>query len=151
MGEDGVITGRLVTAFDPEAKEPWYLLSGLEDAPVNQIVTIYRRRWWIETTFRDKKKRYWGLGLAGVVLKDHQRYERLFYIVALAFIFLTAHGAAAEAEGFDRGCKANTRKIRTLNLLRIGHIFIRQYGPQLERAVCTLRRLAMRVFAPNWG
>lgn len=151
LGEDEAIHGRLVTAFDKKAKEPWYLITDLEDATPNQIVNIYRRRWWIETTFRDKKNRHWGLGLAKVELTKHERYERLFYIVALAFIFLVAHGAAAEAQGFDKGCKANTRKIRTLNLLRIGHIFIRQRGAQLGFAIEALTNLVTQKTAPNWG
>jgi len=85
------------------------------------------------------------------VLKNYHRYERLFYIVALAFIFLVAHGAAAEAKGFDKGCKANTRKVRVLNLLRLGHIFIRKCGAQFRYALLVLRRLATLDRAPNWG
>ncbi len=151
LGEDEAIKGRLVTAFEPDAKEPWYLITDLEDAAVEEVVSIYRRRWWIETTFRDSKNRDWGLGLGNVALKDHARYERLFYIVALAFIFLSAHGAAAEEEGFDKGCKANTRKVRVLNLLRLGYIFIRQCGAKFEYALLALRRLATLNHAPNWG
>jgi len=151
LGEDEAIEGRLVTAFDPDAKEPWYLITDLKDAPVKELVSIYRRRWWIETTFRDNKNREWGLGLGNVILKDYHRYERLFYIVALAFIFLVAHGAAAEAKGFDKGCKANTRKVRVLNLLRLGHIFIRKCGAQFRYALLVLRRLATLDCAPNWG
>ena len=151
LGEDEAIKGRLVTAFEPDAKEPWYLITDLEDAAVEEVVSIYRRRWWIETTFRDSKNRDWGLGLGNVALKDHARYERLFYIVALAFIFISAHGAAAEEEGFDKGCKANTRKVRVLNLLRLGYIFIRQCGAKFEYALLALRRLATLNHAPNWG
>jgi hypothetical protein len=151
LGEDQAIRGRLVTAFDPDAKEPWYLITDLEDASKQELVSIYRRRWWIETTFRDNKNRDWGLGLASVFLKDYQRYERLFYIVALAFIFLSAHGAAAEAQGFDKGCKANTSKRRVLNLLRLGHIFIRKQGAQLQYAIEELARLTLLARAPNWG
>lgn len=151
LGEEQRIVGRLVTAYDPGAKEPWYLITDLDDASVQEIVSIYRRRWWIETTFRDKKNRGWGLGLNNVKLKDHRRYENLFCIVALAFIFLSAHGAAAEEEGFDKGCKANTRKIRVLSLLRIGHLFIKNKGAQLQRALQALRRCAAKQCAPNWG
>jgi hypothetical protein len=114
-------------------------------------VNIYRSRWWIENTFRDKKNRDWGLGMGKVKLKDFRRYERLFCIVALAFIFLSAHGAKAEEEGFDKGCKANTRKVRVLNLLRLGHIFIRRRGSQFREALRALRHLATLDYAPNWG
>ena len=50
LGEDERIHARLVTAFDPKAKEPWYLVTDLEEACIHEIVSIYRRRWWIETT-----------------------------------------------------------------------------------------------------
>ena len=68
----------------------------MHDLTAAEVVSIYRRRWWIETLFGDKKNRDWGMGLAAVHLKVYSRYERLFYIVALAFIPLSAHGAAAE-------------------------------------------------------
>ena len=101
--------------------------------------------------FRDKKNRDWGLGLSAVKLKDYRRYERLFYTVALAFIFLSAHGAAAEQEGFDRGLKANTRKIRVINLLRMGYHFIKQRGENLDYALDALRHKVTLQQAPNWG
>lgn len=151
LGEDERIEGRLITAFDPDAKEPWYLITNLDKLSLQDTVNIYRSRWWIENTFRDQKNRDWGLGLAQVKLKDYQRYERLFCIVALAFIFLSAHGAKAEEEGFDKGCKANTRKVRVLNLLRLGHIYIRRCGTQFREAIRALRHLATLDYAPNWG
>jgi len=151
LGEDEAIEGRLVTAYDKKAKEPWYLVTDLQEDEAQEIVTFYRQRWWIETLFRDKKNRNWGLGLACVNLKDYRRYERLFYIVALAFIFLSAHGAAAEAEGFDRGLKANTRKIRVINLLRIGYHFMKQRGEHFDYALEALRQKVTLQEAPNWG
>jgi len=151
MGEDEAISGRLVTAYDKKAKEPWYLVTDLGDAAAGEVVSIYRRRWWIETLFRDKKNRDWGMGLAAVKLKNHERYERLFYIMGLAFILLSAHGAAAEADGFDRKLKANTCKMRVINLLRMGFLYIRHKGACLEYALDLLRNLATLQTAPNWG
>ena len=151
LGEDEDIQGRLVTAHDKKAKEPWYLVTDLDEVAAAEVVNGYRRRWWIETLFRDKKNRDWGLGLATVRLKDYRRYERLFYIVALAFIFLSAHGAAAEAQGFDRGLKANTRKIRVLNLLRTGYHFIKARGEQFDYALEALQQLLTCKEAPNGG
>lgn len=151
IGDDEAIVGRLVTAYDPAAKEPWYLITDMDDVAAPEVVSVYRRRWWIETLFRDKKNRDWGLGLAKVQLKHYQRYERLFYIVAFAFILLSAHGAAAEADGFDKGLKANTRKIRVLNLLRMGYHYIRRKGVVLQYAFSLLRELATQQKAPNWG
>ena len=49
LGEDGAIQGRLVTAYDKKAKEPWYLVTDVDDATANEVVNTCRRRWWIET------------------------------------------------------------------------------------------------------
>lgn len=151
MGTDEAITGRLVTVYDRKAKEPWYLVTDMDDVAAEEVVSIYRRRWWIETLFRDEKNRDWGMSLAAVHLKDYSRYERLFYIVALAFILLSAHGAAAEAEGYDRKLKANTRRTRVINLLRMGFFYIRNKGVRLEYALDALRHLVTLQVAPNWG
>jgi hypothetical protein len=151
IGEDRVIEGVLVTTYDPKAKEPWYLVTDLDDIAAEDVVRIYRQRWWIETTFRDKKNREWGLGLDNVEFNSHERYERLFYIVALAFIFLSAHGAAAERNGFADTLKANTRKTRVLNLLRTGSFYITRHGARLKQAIWALQRLAECKAAPNWG
>ena len=151
VGADEVIEGRVITAYDPKAKEPWYLVTDLDDAEAEEVVSIYRRRWWIETVFRDSKNRDWGMGLDMVNLKDYRRYERLFYIVALAFILLSAHGALAESDGVDKDAKANTRTTRVLNLLRIGVYYIKRRGQQILGAVEALKILATTQAAPNWG
>ena len=126
-------------------------MTDLDELTAQEVVAIYRRRWWIETCFRDKKNRDWGLGLDMVKLKDHRRYERLFYIVALAFILLMAHGAKAELSNFADTLKANTRKTRVLNLMRTGFHYIGRYGPRLEQASDALKLLANEQRAPNWG
>tara|TARA_R110002073_G_C9398239_1_gene574384 strand:- start:7 stop:1104 length:1098 start_codon:yes stop_codon:yes gene_type:complete len=151
IGEDQVIEGMLITTYDPRAKEPWYLVTDLDDLAAEDVVQIYRQRWWIETTFRDGKNRAWGLGLDHVDLKNYERYERLFYIVALAFIFLSAHGAAAEMNGFADTLKANTRKTRVLNLIRTGSLYIIRHGLNLREATRALQKLATFNTAPNWG
>jgi hypothetical protein len=151
VGEGKPIAGRLVSAYDKKAKEPWFLLTDLDDIATTEVVSIYRRRWWIETFFRDKKNLDWGMGLTSVELKDYRRYERLFYIIALAFIFLNAHGAVAESEDFDRDFKANTRKTRVINLLRLGFHYIRHKGVKLESALNALKILMTMQSAPNWG
>ena len=98
-------------------------------------------------------KRFCPLAQTGVCvrLKGYLRYELLFYIVAIAFILLSARGAEAEADGFDKGRKADTCKTRVLNLLRIGYHYIQRKGVALEHAFALLRELAAKSTAPNWG
>jgi len=57
LGEDEAIHGRLVTAYDKKAKEPWYLVTDLDEVATLEVVNMYRRRWWIETLFRFIKQR----------------------------------------------------------------------------------------------
>lgn len=123
---------RLVTVFDRDAKEAWYLVTDLEFEPSAEIVRLYKRRMWIEGMFRDLKNRDWGLGLDQVRLSEPKRHDRHFIVLALAYAFLCAFGAAAETLGIDRMLQANTSRERVLTLARIGNYFI-----QIAR--CTLQ------------
>ncbi len=110
---------RLVSVFERNAKEAWYLLTNMDILP-HQVVQLYQRRMWIEAMFRDLKNRNWGLGLDHVKLTCPKRNDRLFMVLAIAYIFLCALGAAAEKLGIDQALKANTAPERVINLLRIG-------------------------------
>ena len=131
---------RLVSVFDRKAKEPWYLLTNLADAP-HHIVQLYQRRMWIEAMFRDLKNRNWGLGLDHVKLKAEQRNDRLFLILALAYILLCAFGAAAEKLGLAEPLKANTVRERVMALARIGNYCIQLADNPVEILMYSLKAL----------
>lgn len=59
---------RLVTVFERDAEEAWYLVTSLEVEAAAEIVRVYKRRMWTEAMFRDLKNRDWGLGLDRVRL-----------------------------------------------------------------------------------
>jgi len=40
-------------AYNSKATDPWRLVTDLDDA--EEVVSTYRRRWWIEIVFRDSK------------------------------------------------------------------------------------------------
>ncbi len=115
---------RLVTVFERDAQEAWYLVTSLEFEAPAEIVRIYKRRMWIEAMFRDLKNRDWGLGLDHVRLSEPERHERHFYVLALAYVFLVAFGAAAESLDIARLYKANTRSERVMALARLGNHMI---------------------------
>ena len=54
---------RLITVYDRDAKEPWFLVSNLPEEFAAEIVRLYKRRMWIEALFRDLKNSNWGLGM----------------------------------------------------------------------------------------
>ena len=124
MGEKPGGKMRLVTVYDRDAKEPWHLATNLPKACAGEVVNLYKKRMWIEAAFRDLKNRNWGMGMDAVKLSDEGRIEPHFIVLVLAYLFLTAYGAVAEADGAARHMKANTVENRVLNLARIGQYFL---------------------------
>ena len=76
---------------------------------------------WIEAMFRDLKNRDWGLGMDKAKLTQKGRVGRHFLILALAYVFLVAFGAAA---GLGEKLEANSVEKRVLSLARIGNYFL---------------------------
>lgn len=132
---------RLVGVFDRDAKEPWILVTNLDHQSPGQIVQRYKRRMWIEAMFRDLKNRDWGLGMDKVKLIKTGRLDRHFLILALAFIFLMALGAAAESAGLGKELKANTVPQRVLSLARIGSYFMQTAQLAIPIAIQALLEL----------
>jgi hypothetical protein len=115
---------RLVSVYDREANEPWYLITNVEDIDAARVVKLYSKRMWTEAMFRDLKNRKRGLGLDEVKLTSLDRTEVHFVIVMIAYIFLCAYGAFAEAKNFGETLKANTVDSRVLSLAAIGNNFL---------------------------
>lgn len=132
---------RLVTTFKRDAKEAWYLVTNLDGPPPAEVVRLYARRMWIEATFRDLKNRNWGLGLDNVRLSEPERHDRHFIVLALAYAFLCAFGAAAESVDIDRHYKANTRSDRVMSLARLGNYFIQIVSCPIDVALSCLAAL----------
>jgi len=68
------------------AKEPWLLVSSLNETKPNPIliVTIYRQRMRIEENIRDTKCPHYGLGLKKSLTKSYQRMSILLLVAAIA-------------------------------------------------------------------
>lgn len=115
---------RLVTMYDRDADEPWYLVTNIEDAQAKRIVRLYKKRMWTEAMFRDLKNRKWGLGLDHVRLTTVQRTATHFMIVMMAYLLLCAFGAFAELRNFGKSLRANTVNKRVLSLAAIGNHFM---------------------------
>jgi len=130
---------RLITVFEPNAKEPWILVTDLMDVSPQEIVRLYKRRMWIEGSFRDIKNRSWGLGMEKARLSQAERYNRLFVVLALAAFLLMAFGAVAENIGYAKTLQANTENSRVMTLLRIGFNMMQWNPPPIGKAIKALR------------
>jgi hypothetical protein len=131
---------RLVTVYARKSKEAWYLLTNMEEMP-HKVVQLYQRRMWIEAMFRDLKNRNWGLGLDHVKLSSPERNDRLFIVLALAYIFLCAFGATAEKMGLAQPLKANTVRERVMALARIGNYCMQLADRSLDTLLFALKAL----------
>jgi Transposase DDE domain len=70
-------------------EEPWLLISDCPDPAL--VLRLYRRRAWIETTFRDMKAS--GFDLDATRLRDPLRLDWLLLGIAIAYVWLVALGA----------------------------------------------------------
>lgn len=138
-------TVRLTTVYERTADEPWFLVSNLDDKSPRDIVNLYKHRAWIEAMFRDLKNRNWGLGMDHVHLTTPSRFERHFLIITLAYIFLVAFGAMAEATGLGDKLKANTVSERVLSLARIGNYFIQTAQATITCAIAALLEISQLI------
>ena len=83
-------------------------------------MTLYGKRWGIESGFRDTKDIRFGMGMGSIHVSTPERRDRLWLLNAFAILLLTLLGAAGEALGYDRHLKSNTSKRRTHSLFRQG-------------------------------
>lgn len=134
LGSVSPFTTRLVTAWQRGSEGPWYLITNA-GLSASAAVGLYRRRMWIEAMFRDLKNPRLGLGIAAVRLSEPSRHDRHFLIIFLAYCFLMAFGAVAEARNLHSGLKANTTKQRVLSLATTGFHFIRSMRCSLSKAI----------------
>ena len=105
-------------------REPWLLLSSLQESP-ERIRHLYSMRMAIEETFRDMKNPRLGLGFAGSACRSIQRVRVLWLIGAMAVRACRAAGEHAEAMGLIRTLQANTvRHRRVLSLFHAGRLLL---------------------------
>jgi hypothetical protein len=122
--EGGPYAGRLVVYADAaHLHDPWYLMvsAGLARRSAQEIAGAYGQRFTCEETYRDQKNDpHQGFHLDCVTLSTPERWDRLWLVFAWAYYWLNVAGWAVEARGAAARWRANTAKIRTHALWRLG-------------------------------
>jgi hypothetical protein len=124
-GEDGVRT-RVVCAWERGKKEPWYLMTNVEDA-ARAVCALYAKRMQIEEWFRDGKGVRRGFQMRGMRLKEAGRYERMMLVLAVAYWWLVLVGWDAERRGKHRCILQCTSKRRVLSLFQVGYHYLTRW------------------------
>ncbi|AQS36045.1 transposase family protein [Shewanella psychrophila] len=114
---------RVICTKKKGMKEAWYLASSRRDLVSSKMLTLYGKRWGIETTFRDIKDYRFGMGMSATYTRSPVRRDRLFLLSALAIGLLTLLGKAGEDADLEKTIKANTSKTRSYSLFRQGCIY----------------------------
>lgn len=118
-----VPVGLAVTHEEP-AVEPWYLVSSPEE--VDSAVSLYRKRMWIEESFRDAKSH---LGLHRFWAAKPERVERMMILVAVVMLITILVGLGYRRRFGDRDPQLTTkRRGRSLSMFRLGRELIWQWG-----------------------
>tara|TARA_B100000508_G_scaffold138194_1_gene133848 strand:+ start:286 stop:1416 length:1131 start_codon:yes stop_codon:yes gene_type:complete len=104
-------------------KSAWFIATSHGELSNKKILTIYGKRWGVETSFRDIKDYKFGMGMAHMHTRSVARRDNLFLISALAIAFLTLLGKAGDEAGLERTIKVNTSKTRTYSYWRQGCIY----------------------------
>ncbi len=114
----------LAVSHAEPAPEPWYLITSLQDP--KEAVCHYRRRMWIEESFRDAKSR---LGLDRLWMAEPDRMERMMILVAVVMLLSVLVGLRWRRRHPGRDPQLSTkRRGGALSVFRTGRELIRQHG-----------------------
>ena len=118
-----VAVGLAVTHEEP-AVEAWYLVSSPQET--DSAVTLYRKRMWIEESFRDAKS---NLGLHRFWAAKPERVERMMILVAVVMLVTILVGLGYRRRFGNRDPQLTTkRRGRSLSVFRLGRELIWQWG-----------------------
>jgi hypothetical protein len=111
----------LLAYWQPGEKQPWLLTTNL--VTMQQTLSAYRRRMWIEEMFADFKRH--GFDLESTHLRHFLRLSRLTLLVALLYLWCITFGATIIKRGLRYLVDRSDR--RDLSIFRIGLDMIERY------------------------
>ena len=89
VAADDYQVGTVMCAHAKDTKEPWCLAASTTTDTAKQLMTTYRKRWSIESGFRDTKNLRFGMGMAWIRVSTPERRNWLWLLNAFAVVLLT--------------------------------------------------------------
>lgn len=74
---------KVVICKEPGMKEMWCLVCSVDNIATATILKLYGKRWTTETSYRDEKDLYFGMGLKKARIKGIARRQRILLISAI--------------------------------------------------------------------
>lgn len=107
--------------YEQMYRDPWLLVSSLDNEDPKSIIAMYALRMQIEQNFRDIKSSQYGFGLEESGTKDLMRLSNLLLVATIAIFMAFILGLCAEKNALYKTFQANTIKIRRiLSLVYLG-------------------------------
>jgi hypothetical protein len=129
------------------AKDPWVLITSMQNATAHEIARMYSRRMEIEEIFRDQKSHRFGWSLQDARSRNVKRLQVLLLMACIALFVQLGVGLLAEQSGLHRLYQANTvRDRRVLSLFMLGGLVLAS-----RRALLLLDRLRRGRLKPLHG
>jgi hypothetical protein len=121
--EEAPVKRRVLAYWGRGHEESWLLGTNL-DWGWRRLTAAFERRMMIEELFRDEKNLRYGWGLRQLSISNPERLERLFLILAFAYILLLMTGLICKATMSSAEWSSNTRSKRPLSAFVVGRIML---------------------------
>ena len=119
LWEQGIETVNLALAFPETVAEPWAVIT--DEVPTLQTLYQYGFRFRVEELFLDSKSGVFGL--TDSRLRDTQKLNRLYLVVAIAILYSTIMGTTVQLSGLRQ--QIDIHYSRGLSYLKIGLRWLR--------------------------
>jgi hypothetical protein len=119
LWEQGIETVNLALAYPEKVAEPWAVIT--DETPTLQTLYQYGFRFRVEELFLDSKSGIFGL--TDSRLRDPQKLNRLYLVVAIAILYGTVTGTTVQLSGLRQ--QVDLHYSRGLSYLKIGLRWLR--------------------------
>lgn len=119
LWEQGTQTTNLALAYPEKVSEPWAVIT--DETPTLETFWQYGLRFRVEELFLDSKSGVFGL--ADSRLRDVQKLNRLYLVVAIAILYSTIMGITVQLSGLRR--QVDIHWERGLSYLKMGLRWLR--------------------------
>lgn len=119
LWEQGIETVNLALAYPEKVAEPWAVIT--DETPTLQTLYQYGFRFRVEELFLDSKSGIFGL--TDSRLRDPQKLNRLYLVVAIAILYSTIMGTTVQLSGLRQ--QVDIHYSRGLSYLKIGLRWLR--------------------------
>jgi len=140
---------RVVVYWERGKAEPWFLGTDLSWGG-KKIVGVFRQRMQIEELFRDEKNIRYGWGLRQTGISRADRLERLFLVLAFAYLLLLLLGMKCQRQLSPAHWSASS-KGKQQSAFVVGRIMLGRTRVSLPTLLKLLTYTLSHIIEENWG